>query len=119
MWLSGLSAGLKTKGLLVSFPVRARTWVAGQVPSGVCERQPHIDDSLPFSPSLPLSLKINKNLFFKIILFYFFLERGREREREGENHQCVVAPHGPPTGDLDHNPGLCPDWELNWQPFGS
>ena len=28
---------------------------------GVCERQPHIDVSLPLSPSLPLSLKINKN----------------------------------------------------------
>ena len=25
---------------------------------GVCERQPHIDVSLPLSPSLPLSLKI-------------------------------------------------------------
>ena len=24
-----------------------------------------------------------------------------------------------PTGDLAHNPGMCPDWELNWQPFGS
>ena len=20
--------------------------------------------------------------------------------------------------DLDCNPGICPDWELNWQPFG-
>ena len=25
----------------------------------------------------------------------------------------------PPTGDLTHNPGMCPDWELNWSPFGS
>ena len=23
-----------------------------------------------------------------------------------------------PTGDLACNPGLCPDWELNWRPFG-
>ena len=23
------------------------------------------------------------------------------------------------TGDVAHNPGICPDWELNWQPFGS
>ena len=22
-----------------------------------------------------------------------------------------------PTGDQTHNPGLCPDWKLNWQPF--
>ena len=25
----------------------------------------------------------------------------------------------PPTGDLAHNPGMCPDWELNWWPSGS
>ena len=24
----------------------------------------------------------------------------------------------PPTGDLAHNPGMCPDWELNQRPFG-
>ena len=25
----------------------------------------------------------------------------------------------PTTGDQAHNPGMCPDWGLNWQPFGS
>ena len=30
-------------------------------------------------------------------------------EREGEKHQCVVASPVPPTGDLDRNPGPCPD----------
>ena len=49
---------------------------------------------------------------------YLFLERGREGEREGEKHQCVVASHVPPTGDLARNPGMCPDWELNWRPLG-
>ena len=45
---------------------------------------------------------------------YLFLERGgREGEREGEKHQCVVASHVPPTGDLACNPGMCPDWESN------
>ena len=39
--------------------------------------------------------------------------------REGEKHQCVVASHAPPTGDMAHNPGMCPDWELNWRPSGS
>ena len=38
---------------------------------------------------------------------------------EGKKHQCVVASHAPPTGDLAHNPGMCPDWESNRQPFGS
>ena len=37
---------------------------------------------------------------------YLFLERGREGEREGEKHQCVVASHVPPTGDLACNPGM-------------
>ena len=40
-----------------------------------------------------------------------------EGERKGEKHQCVVASRMSSTGDLAHNPGMCPDWELNWQPF--
>ena len=55
--------------------------------------------------------------FFKLI--YLFLERAREREREGEKHRCVVASCAPPTGDLASNPGTCPDWESNRRPFGS
>ena len=43
---------------------------------------------------------------------------GREGEREGEKHQCVVASHTPPTGDLACNPGMRPDWKLNQWPFG-
>ena len=43
---------------------------------------------------------------------------GGEGEREGEKYQCAVAPHVPPTGDLARNPGVCPDWEWNWRPFG-
>ena len=46
--------------------------------------------------------------FFNLYLF-IFRERGREGEREGEKHQCVVASRTPPTGDLAHNPGMCPD----------
>ena len=34
--------------------------------------------------------------FFFKILFILFLNRGEEREREGEKHQCVVASHVPP-----------------------
>ena len=62
-----------------------------------------------------------KKTFFKkdfIYLFIFFLERGREGEREGEKHQCVVASRGPPTGYLACNAGMCPDWESNQRPFG-
>ena len=57
-------------------------------------------------------------LFFKFYLF-IFRQRGKERKREGEKHQCVVASHAPPTEDLACNPGMYPDWELNQWPFGS
>ena len=56
-------------------------------------------------------------LFLKILFTY--RERGREGERDGEKHQCVVASHVPSTGDLAPNPGMCPNWELNQRPFGS
>ena len=29
----------------------------------------------------------------------------------------MVSSHGPPPVDLACNPGLCPDWESNQQPF--
>ena len=67
MWLSWLAVIMQSKRLLVQFLVRVHAWVAGSVPSrDLYERKP-IDVSLshrcfsPFlSPSLPLSLKINK-----------------------------------------------------------
>ena len=37
---------------------------------------------------------------FKNILFLYFRQRRSEGESEGEKHQCVVASHAPPTGDL-------------------
>ena len=62
------------------------------------------------------------SLGFKIFLLkdYLFIFRwgGREREREGEKHQCAVGPCAPHTGDLTSNPGMCPDWESNRQPLG-
>ena len=72
VWLSGLSSSLQTKGSLVQFPVRAHSYVASQVSSvggQACERQAHIDISLPLSLSLPLCLKLNK-IFLKIIFFH-------------------------------------------------
>ena len=46
-------------------------------------------------------------------IFYLFLEREKEGEREGEKYQCVTASTTTPMGDLAHNPGMCPDWESN------
>ena len=59
-----------------------------------------------------------KKIFYLFILF-IFKARGREGEREGAKHQCVVASYMPPTRDLACNPGMCPAWEVNQRPFGS
>ena len=56
MWLSGLSTGLQTKKLLVRFLVRVHPGF--RVRSQVGDVQKAIEWC--FSPSLPLSLKINK-----------------------------------------------------------
>ena len=53
-------------------------------------------------------IRIKFSFFFKRFYLFIFRERGREGEKEGEKHQCVVASHVPPTGDLAHNPGMCP-----------
>ena len=57
--------------------------------------------------------------FFKRFYLFLFRDRGREGGREGEKHQCVIASHLSPTEDLAGSQGMCPDWELNRQPFGS
>ena len=51
---------------------------------------------------------------------YLFLESGEGKEKERERNINVLLPLArPSTGDLAHNPGMCPDWELNQQPFDS
>ena len=52
-----------------------------------------------------------KNTNFFLFYLFIFRERGREGEREGERHQCVVASRMSPTRDLACNPGMCSDWE--------
>ena len=60
VWLSGLSASLQTKGLLVQFPVRAHAWIVGQVPSGGHVRGNHTLMFLSLSFSLLSPLSKNK-----------------------------------------------------------
>ena len=57
--------------------------------------------------------------FLFVFRFYLFIfrEKGREGEREGEKHQCVVASHVAPTGNLAYNPGMCPDWNQTGNPL--
>ena len=59
----------------------------------------------------------HKSGFLKRFYLFIFRERGREGEREGEKHPCVVASRTPPTRDAAR--GMCPDWESTWRPFGS
>ena len=61
---------------------------------------------------------LNSNFFKDFIYLFIFREKEREGEREGELYQWVVAAHVAPTGDLAHNPGMCPDWESHGWPFG-
>ena len=52
--------------------------------------------------------------FFKKDFIYLFLERGEGREKEQERNINVWVPlMCPQPGHLAHNPGKCPDWELN------
>ena len=65
VWLSGLNAGLRTKGSRVQLPGRAHAWVSGHVLSRGCVRGNHtlmflshiwyIDVSIPFFLPSPLS----------------------------------------------------------------
>ena len=55
-------------------------------------------------------------------IFYFinlFLERGEGKEKKRVRNMNVWLPLTHPLlGSLSHNPGMCPDWESNQQPFG-
>ena len=65
-WLSGLNASLRTKGLLVRFPVRTQTWVVGQVPGSGHRRGNHtlIFLSLSFSHLSTVSKNKYRKSFF-------------------------------------------------------
>ena len=49
-------------------------------------------------------------------------EEGREKERERNINMQQIdesdASRTPSTRDPACNPGMCPDWGLNWPPFG-
>ena len=60
-----------------------------------------------------LKSKKGFSLYFFKDFIYLFLEKGRNGEREGEKHPCVVASHTSPAGYLARTPGMCPDWESN------
>ena len=65
--------GLRSKGSLVRFPVRAHTWVVVQVLSGGHVRGNHTLMFLSLSSSLPSPLSKNKEKIFKIIKILLFV----------------------------------------------
>ena len=69
----------------------------------------HLSDSLYFI----YFLKALSFLFLKILFIYFQAEGkvGRKRGRERSMCGCFLL--------LACNPGMCPDWESNQQPFAS
>ena len=67
-------------------------------------------------PHIPQSAPLN--IFFKDFI-YLFLETGEGREKERERNISVWLPLMHPQWGPGHNPGMCPDWELNLQPSGS
>ncbi|KAF6099814.1 hypothetical protein HJG60_011545 [Phyllostomus discolor] len=77
----------------------------------------------PFQPELIMTsrsiLQLCPYIFSDILLIFIFRKREKEGERKGEKHQCVVASHTPPTGDLAGNPGSHPGWESNLRLFSS
>ena len=61
----------------------------------------------------PHSYSVTTYFYFFLKRFFNLFFREGKGERKGEKHQCVVASCIPPTGDLAHNPHMCPDWESN------
>ena len=74
-----------------------------------------------FSKAFPSSISYEYfillfSMFLKSI--YLFLEQGEEREKERVRNVSVCLPLSWPTLGTGPQPGLCPDWESNWPPFG-
>ena len=59
------------------------------------------------------------SFFLKLLYLFIFRERGMKGEKRHYIRETLISSPMPLTGDLDCNPGMCPDWESNWQPFSS
>ena len=56
----------------------------------------------------PLPCFLFSFIFFTRFYLFIFRQLGKEGDREGEKHQCVVASHASPTGDLALQPRHVP-----------
>ena len=71
---------------------------------GLCWNLSYVASDSLFYASHDCPISLLKNIYFMI--------KGMRR-REGEKHQCVAASQAPPTRELAHKSGVCPDWESN------
>ena len=71
---------------------------------------------LPFR-DMYVEMVCTVTLFFFKDFIYLFSQKGREEERKRNINVWLPLTH-PLLGTLASNPGMCPDWESNWQPFG-
>ena len=55
-----------------------------------------------------LYLDFQNQIFFFFKILFIFRQRGKEREREGEKHQCVVASHSASHWEPDLQPRHVP-----------
>ena len=69
-------------------------------------------------PTPPSCFSPYFSFFFLKDFIYLFLERGEGREKEGGETSMYGCLLSTPTGDMAHNPGMCPDWKLNRSHFG-
>ena len=66
---------------------------------------------------------LSLTLFYLTVYYFIYRERGRVWEREGKKHPCVretlikFASCTHPNQGVAHKLTICPDWELNQQPF--
>ena len=57
---------------------------------------------------------LKTSVSFLKYFIYLFLDRGEVREKEMDRNIHVWLPLARPSpGNLAHNPGMCPYWELN------
>ena len=116
---------------LLGLPVGSPPWPSGRLSPGLWQRLLRGACLLPAAslgaflltvvpPAVHRVFPILCISFFSLKkkhFVYLFLESGkggRKRGREIPVCGCL----SPPTGDRACNPGMCPDWKSNQQPFG-
>ena len=106
---------------LISLPVDSEPKTCPALSGENGPRLGHL--GLWFPQLFSLSIWFYCLLFFCKHFIYFLSERGEGREKEEERNlwekHRSVASRTPPSRDLAHNPGTCPDWEPNSRPFNS